>query len=668
MADWIISSCFLALALILLRYVLRGRLSPRLQYGMWLILLLRLLLPVSFFQSPASISNALPATPPPVDIVTVSIPGEDERRFQSFDESLQYTNSLGGASLGIRFDNSAKLSAAGRRLTGELLWLAGAFILLLLSAALNLRFAAKLRRGKRKLPGIWLEKPVRMYLSPTLTSPCLFGFFSPAIYVPEALAADDCALGHVLAHERAHYRHLDHIWGLLRVLALALHWYNPLVWCAAALSKRDAEAAADAAAVAALGERERIIYGKTLLSLVQRKVPPRALLSCGTSMFGSKPALRERIKLLARKTITARMVRFFLPGLLLLLALCAFTGAVPRPEVSAQPLSPPVHAAPSPVKSSPAAEYDYNSFLRRAFSIPLSDMEPFTGPRAELVKKPLTPDTLASGKLEDGRSVFLYAEGSCLYAACDMGWDILRCALTDRWRPEYFPVLTEYKGLLGTDGLALGYRTGPLERAELFLFVPAKEGFCCLARIFEGYRSADANYDGVNEIFSYSGGDGQSAPRAVYYCLRDGKPSYISLSGLLCSGLNQADLKSGFPCRHRNPLVQTFSLSSGGRAIGGEYRFGSGEISCWLDELYFAGLDEPLLKSTPIVSADGEYYYSCPVFKPTASYLGSIGPEEDFNCDNPSLEGASVWREQDSGEHCILVFYNELHYRFERRQ
>ena len=32
------------------------------------------------------------------------------------------------------------------------------------------------------------------------------------------------------------------------------------------------------------------------------------------------------------------------------------------------------------------------------------------------------------------------------------------------------------------------------------------------------------------------------------------------------------------------------------------------------------------------------------------------------------FKSASVWREQDSGEYGILVFYNELHCRFERRQ
>ena len=47
----------------------------------------------------------------------------------------------------------------------------------------------------------------------------------------------------------AHRRHGDHVWAVLRGAALALHWYNPLVWLSAALSKRDGELACDEGAL-----------------------------------------------------------------------------------------------------------------------------------------------------------------------------------------------------------------------------------------------------------------------------------------------------------------------------------------------------------------------------------------------------------------------------------
>ena len=46
--QWIVSSSVLILVVIALRYVLRGKLSLRMQYALWLLVLVRLLVPVSF--------------------------------------------------------------------------------------------------------------------------------------------------------------------------------------------------------------------------------------------------------------------------------------------------------------------------------------------------------------------------------------------------------------------------------------------------------------------------------------------------------------------------------------------------------------------------------------------------------------------------------------------
>ena len=48
MLEWIISSAVLLAAVIAVRYALRGRLRPGVQYAMWAIVLVRLLVPVSF--------------------------------------------------------------------------------------------------------------------------------------------------------------------------------------------------------------------------------------------------------------------------------------------------------------------------------------------------------------------------------------------------------------------------------------------------------------------------------------------------------------------------------------------------------------------------------------------------------------------------------------------
>lgn len=52
MTVWLLSTCALIAALILLRRVLRGRIDPRLVYALWLLAAVRVLVPVSLFDLP----------------------------------------------------------------------------------------------------------------------------------------------------------------------------------------------------------------------------------------------------------------------------------------------------------------------------------------------------------------------------------------------------------------------------------------------------------------------------------------------------------------------------------------------------------------------------------------------------------------------------------------
>ena len=59
MIEVLLTSSVLILALALLRRGLRGRIDPRLQYALWLLVVLRLLIPGSLFPAPLTVSGAL---------------------------------------------------------------------------------------------------------------------------------------------------------------------------------------------------------------------------------------------------------------------------------------------------------------------------------------------------------------------------------------------------------------------------------------------------------------------------------------------------------------------------------------------------------------------------------------------------------------------------------
>ncbi len=188
----------------------------------------------------------------------------------------------------------------------------------------NLRFWQKLRRNRTLFTG---ELPYltsrKVYSVPdgVLPSPCLFG---NAIYLTPGALRSERSLRHVLCHEETHARRLDPLWRLLQGVCLVVYWFDPLVWAAARCARVDCELACDESVLRILGEGERIRYGETLLSLVTVRRLGNPLLSA-TTMTGGKKALRDRISRIANRP--RRVLPALLAVLLLAVSVtaCTFT-------------------------------------------------------------------------------------------------------------------------------------------------------------------------------------------------------------------------------------------------------------------------------------------------------------------------------------------------------
>ena len=330
MTNWIITSSALILIMIAARKLLKGHISPLLQYGLWLIVLVRLIIPFNPFESSFSVLNAVPQT---LTAPEAAI-GHTENTETEATLTLPTTVPTEGTAETTAETTEAALSDAPETTTPVpaqsalpslsfvlgTLWLTGIAGILIYAAIRNTRLARFLKRTRKPfIDGT--------YIAAALPSSCLFGIVKPSIYITEAVAYDPLALEHVLAHEQAHRRHGDHIWNLLRIGVLALHWYNPLVWWACALSKRDAEMAADASAIAALAPGERFNYGETLLNMLDCTATRDTWFSCSTTMITTKRALRERIEAIVKNARTA----VSMAAVVLLTAIavvgCTFTGA-----------------------------------------------------------------------------------------------------------------------------------------------------------------------------------------------------------------------------------------------------------------------------------------------------------------------------------------------------
>ena len=335
MSELILTSSVLILVMIVVRRVMKGRISLRLQYALWALVFIRLLLPFSLFPSSVSVLNAVPeqiaaGTEQAVANATIQI-----RPVQNFTSAEEYKAAY-AADYGVPISevadpDAAEMSGYAQERSSlplmqlaTMLWYGGILVVGLGLLLSNLIFYRKLRRTRKRYAIAGLRLPV--YVVEHLPSPCLFGIVRPAIYLTPGALEDEEKLQHILAHELTHYRHLDHVWAVLRGVCLAVHWYNPLVWLAAALSRRDAELACDEGAIMRLGETSRIEYGRTLIGLTTEKRSPVDLLYCATTMSAGKNALKERIMLIAKKP---KMLATTLIAVILIITLavgCTFTG------------------------------------------------------------------------------------------------------------------------------------------------------------------------------------------------------------------------------------------------------------------------------------------------------------------------------------------------------
>ena len=328
MIEWVVSSCILILAVIALRYLLRGRISLRLQYALWLLVLARVLIPVSFGSTDISVMSVVERAP----VVQAAESVRDVDVIWQAGNGTVQGHPIGGAvSNAVVLAEPSAADAQFGHMENALtlrkillpVWRCGAAATLLVFLAANVRFARRLRRCRRPLAVEGAALPV--YVAEERAVPCLFGLFRPAIYVTQATADDPTLLRHAVAHETTHFRHGDHVWALLRAMCLALHWWNPLVWWAAKLSRQDGELACDEATIRALGETERAAYGRTLIRMAcGRGVSP---LLTATAMDGGKTSLHERIVLLAKKPRTAALAAIALVLAAALCVGCTFTGA-----------------------------------------------------------------------------------------------------------------------------------------------------------------------------------------------------------------------------------------------------------------------------------------------------------------------------------------------------
>ena len=278
-----VTGSIVILITLLARLLLKKR-SKRFIMILWAFVAVRLLIPIGF-DSSFSIFNFIPlqtqnytAAPQVKDAAT-----PDKRAYINIDEE---TGDTGTLTMSEEPGNAELLPDTKTVLS--LVWLAGAMGIAGICFVRYIRLKKKLENAKNVSGNV--------YVSEKISTPFVFGLFVPRIYLPDVLEKTEKE--YILLHEKTHIKHGDWLIKIIGMSAVAVHWFNPLVWLAYMLFERDIEMSCDESVVAGLNDDLKQAYTMSIVSYAQKSNSKRYLVTpLGFSKVNfSKTEVTNRVK------------------------------------------------------------------------------------------------------------------------------------------------------------------------------------------------------------------------------------------------------------------------------------------------------------------------------------------------------------------------------------
>lgn len=232
------------IVVLLARMVLK-RAPKIISYALWLVVLFRLLCPVSF-EAPYSFV--------PEQIVSGEVTASLTSWYMD-DSQMNDDEIIADETPSTNVKERSSISIV------NVVWVGGILLFALYSLVLLLKL-------KRQLVSSIPYKG-NVYLSDYIDFPFVLGIVKPKIYLPSTMPESEYA--HTILHEMYHIARKDHVVKGIAFAALCIHWFNPLVWIAFILAMSDMEMSCDEAILNQAGEGVKAEYSLSLLGFAGGK-------------------------------------------------------------------------------------------------------------------------------------------------------------------------------------------------------------------------------------------------------------------------------------------------------------------------------------------------------------------------------------------------------------
>lgn len=364
-----LSGSLLILLLLLFRPLYRNRLSKSWQYYIWIVVILRLLLPVTPETSLAGSLFSLEEMRG-----TDSTAAPESPNDQSMTAYNTIKHEAGSSDDLIRDATTAENSPSASAVSPDkeaynedhsqiffFLWLTGALLLFVRKLTVYQSFVKYVDAGSRPLEDIGLlesfghimeqnriKGAVDLYVNSLVSSPLLIGFLRPRIILPHT-SLSESDFYYTALHELTHYRRRDMFYKWLSQLTVCLHWFNPCVYLMSREINRLCELSCDERVIATLSDNARKSYGTTLVNAVGAGGSYKDTLASVT-LHESKELLKGRLNAIMQYKKCSKPIKFItllVTGILLGAATVLGAYAAPDSHTAADAADAPLSAAPS---------------------------------------------------------------------------------------------------------------------------------------------------------------------------------------------------------------------------------------------------------------------------------------------------------------------------------
>lgn len=327
----------------LVKQLLKNRMSPFLHYAVWALFLLRLIVPVTlhspvqFFTIPAAqeAANMSAALLKSNEITAQTDTETDEAASVTEAGNPTPTTQTAPAQVGtFAAETKQPLSLSTVLL---IVWLTGVGIgigyIVFLYVRLQKRIIRHAVKPAKRLRVLYRGVRQELGIRANVPLVCQYGLTSPGILFPacvlmplETLASmDDEQIKNTLRHELVHYKRGDHIASVLLSFLNAVYWFNPIVWLAVRQIRADMETVCDSAVVRGMNARQKGDYATLILELFSRSNYRQVVL--GMAYGKSKSVIEKRIKGVFMKNKSEWSARAICLLLVLVLLVGCFTTA-----------------------------------------------------------------------------------------------------------------------------------------------------------------------------------------------------------------------------------------------------------------------------------------------------------------------------------------------------